>query len=170
MLRVASLVVGATAIVTAVTAFALWPRDDVPGDPDVVVVLGGAGQDRADLGIELSRRYGAQFVLSSSAALFGERRGLTCGVDAMCIDPVPETTVGEARTVADLAAYHGWTHVTVATSRHHTTRARTLFRQCLGNHVTVVGSRPRSDQRVTLGQYFREAAATIHAATIGRAC
>ena len=156
-------------VVTAATAV-MWPRDDEPRDPDAVVVLGGFGQDRTDLGIRVRDRYDAVLVLSSSAAHFGEQRELTCDVEVMCIDPVPETTRGEARTVSRLAAEHGWQHVTVVTSQDHTTRARALFRQCLNNDVTVVGSRRPVDRRAALGHYLREAVGTVYAVTIGRAC
>jgi hypothetical protein len=38
---------GALVLVTGVTTFAMWPRDDIPREPDAVVVLGGAGPERA---------------------------------------------------------------------------------------------------------------------------
>ena len=156
-------------VIVAGAAFALWPRNDVPQEPDAVVVLGGFGQERADLGIELSQRYDAQLVLSSSASVFGEARGKQCGIDALCIDPEPETTRGEAETVADLSVDQRWDHVTVVTSRVHTTRARTLFRQCL-DEVTVVGAPPSADRGGALRRYLREAGATLLAWTISRAC
>lgn len=148
----------------------LWPRDDVPRDPDVIVVLGGAGGERAELGIALRDRYGAELVLSSSASVFGEQQGVVCGDDALCVEPDPPNTLGEAQMVRDLAQEHGWEHVTVATSRFHTTRARVLFRQCLDNRVTVVGALPSDGEDRSLRVYLREAGATIVAATIRRAC
>jgi uncharacterized SAM-binding protein YcdF (DUF218 family) len=146
------------------------PRDDDPRDPDVVVVLGGAGVERTRLGIELANRYDAELVLSSSQIHYGRRLGLECGVHVRCMYPEPETTRGEAMTVGDLAEAEGWNHVTVATSRFHTTRARTLFRQCLGDHVTVVGARPPGGSDVRFIRRLREAAGTIAAWTVQRAC
>ncbi len=156
-------------VVVATATAAMWPRDDVPRDPDAIVVLGGAGQERADLGIELHRRYDAELVLSSSAQVFAANRGIECGPAAICLDPEPETTIGEARAIAELAAERGWDHVTVATTRFHTTRARVAFRQCLGDDVTVVGAigRPRSQE---FWLYLREAVATAATATVWRAC
>lgn len=72
--------------------------------------------------------------------------------------------------VRDLVDEHGWEHVTVATSRFHTTRARVLFRQCLGDRVTVVGALPSDGEDRSLRVYTREAGATIVAATVQRAC
>ena len=148
----------------------LLPTDDVPRDPDAIVVLGGAGAERAELGIELAERYEALLVLSSSAAVFGEQQGRTCTVDAICIEPEPESTRGEAREVARLAEQEGWQHVTVATSAFHTSRSRFLFRQCLGDRVTVVGSRREGRPATTPRLLLREGLGVIAGATIQRAC
>lgn len=147
------------------------PRDDVPRDPDVVVVLGGAGGERAALGIELAETYDVPLVLSSSASVFGERQGRTCGVDAICFDPVPENTAGEAANIAQMADEAGWDHVTVATSAFHTSRSRYLFRQCLGeDRVSVVGAvrdgRPATDAQLM----SREALGIVAGTTFARAC
>jgi uncharacterized SAM-binding protein YcdF (DUF218 family) len=149
---------------------AVWPRDDEPADPDAVVVLGGAGRERMELGRALAERHDATLVLSSTAAFFGERAGLSCGVDALCLEPDPGTTIGEARMTADLAAHRGWTHVTIATSRFHTTRSRVLFRQCL-DEVSVVGTtRPDGTWFPGIDQMVREIAGTLAALSIEPAC
>lgn len=157
-------------VAVAAVPLLMWPRDDVPRDPDAVVVLGGAGPERADLGIELSERYDATLVLSSSASIFGRRRGVVCGEDALCFEPDPTTTTGEARNVAQFAEEYGWEHVTVATSRFHTTRSRVLFRQCLGDRVTVVGTPPAGGVSFSLRRDLREAVGTLAALTVRRAC
>ena len=82
---------------------------------------------------------------------------------------MPETTLGEARTIADLAAEQNWGHITVATSRFHTTRARALFRQCLDD-VSVVGAPPPPDRSVPLRRHIVEGGGTILAWTVHRAC
>ena len=148
----------------------LLPTDDVPRDPDVVVVLGGYGPERAELGIKVAERFGAKLVLSSSAAEFGEQQGRTCGVDAICIEPEPETTRGEAREISRLAEREGWRHVTVTTSAAHTSRSRFLFRQCLGDRVTVVGTVREGEPRTTPRLLLREGLGVIAGATFQRAC
>jgi uncharacterized SAM-binding protein YcdF (DUF218 family) len=151
----------------------LWfmiPSDDVPREPDAVVVLGGAGDERARLGIELAERYDARLVLSSNARFFAAAQGAACDRDAICFEPVPENTVGEARAVADLAEQYGWDHVTVATSDFHTSRTRFLFRQCLGDRVTVVGASRDDRPRIAPRLLLREAAGVIAGATVERAC
>jgi uncharacterized SAM-binding protein YcdF (DUF218 family) len=158
----------AFACAVAAATFGMWPRDDIPDEPDAIVVLGGVGIERAQLGIELSERYDAALVLSSSAGWFAWHLGVRCGEDALCIKPDPESTVGEARAVAALAAEHGWRHVTVVTSDFHTTRSRLLFRQCLGDAVSVVGARSLEGRGV--GAYAREAVGVLAGQTVRRAC
>ena len=167
----------ATALLVALTIAAIaapvvaWPRDDTPAAPDAVIVLGGAGAERTDLGQTLASEHAATLVLSSSAQYFGERAGLHCGQEVLCLDPEPETTRGEARAVAALVEANGWHRVVVATSRHHTSRARVLFRQCLGDRVSVVGAR-RSDGSWWPGTRGagRELVGMVAAVTVQRAC
>jgi len=158
----------AVAAAISLTTFAMWPRNDVPEEPHAVVVLGGAGLERTELGIALASRHDAELVLSASSVEAGEQLGLTCGDEVICIDPDPVTTAGEARAVAELARERGWDRVTVATSRFHTTRSRTLLRQCLGDRVSVVGT-ARPDGR-SLGVHVNETLGTMAAFTIRRAC
>ena len=154
--------------ISSVVVAAMWPRDDAPDRPEAVVVLGGAGLDRPQLGRDLSDEHDAQLVLSSGATEFAEELGVPCGSEALCIDPVPETTAGEARTIATLANERGWESVTVATSRFHTTRSRLLFRQCFGDQVQVVGT-PPPDVRDPK-THLREAIGILAAITVRRAC
>ena len=158
--------------IAAGVAFAAFmvPTDDVPRSPDAVVVLGGAGDERATLGIELADRYDAELVFSSNAALFGAQQGRRCGRDAVCFEPVPANTAGEARNVAALAETQGWDHVTVVTSDFHTSRSRFLFRQCLDDRVTVVGGSRDDRPRIHVPLLLREAVGVVAGATIRRAC
>jgi uncharacterized SAM-binding protein YcdF (DUF218 family) len=167
-----SILVGVTvlAFVTAAvpTVLVFFPRDDAVNATDVVVVLGGAGQERVDRGIELAEDLRVPLVLSSSAMYFGRVRGYYCVVNALCLVPVPETTAEEAQATAVLVRSQGWDHVTVVTSAHHTARARLLFRQCLGDAVSVVGvPRPRG---ASLQSRLREVVGMLAGATIRRAC
>ena len=147
------------------------PHDDTPNEPDVVVVLGGAGAERAELGIELSERYDVPLVLSSSASHFGEQQGRTCGEDAICFDPVPENTAGEAENMARMAASEGWHEVVVATSAFHTSRSRLLFQQCLGeDRVSVVGATRPDRAAISPRLLVRESAGIVAGATFARAC
>ena len=159
-------------VVFAVVSLVLtvWPTDDTVERTDAVVVLGGPGIERAELGIELADQHDAQLVLSSNARSFGEQLGRTCGVDAICFDPDPENTAGEAQNVANLAEEHGWQHVTVTTLSFHTSRTRMLFQQCLGRDgVAVLGADQDSSGSV-FRSYVRESVGLFAGVTIRRAC
>jgi uncharacterized SAM-binding protein YcdF (DUF218 family) len=160
-------------VVLAVAGLTIYmlPRDDTIDDTDAVVVLGGPGIERAELGIELAERYDAELVLSSNARRFGDQLGRTCGVDAVCFDPVPENTAGEAENVTRMAEDRGWEHITVTTSSFHTTRSRFLFQQCLGrDRIAVLGADGDGGGSMTPLSFLRETAGLIAGATIRRAC
>lgn len=168
LLLAALLVAGLAAV--GVVAYAL-PRDDVPAAPDVVVALGGSGAERAQLGIELAERHNVPLVLSSSAAFYAEQEGLRCDRDALCFDPMPANTAGEARSVARMAEAEGWQEVVVTTTSHHSSRARFLFQQCLGrDRVRVLGEVRAGWQPTTPRLLARESLGLIAAATFARAC
>jgi uncharacterized SAM-binding protein YcdF (DUF218 family) len=161
------------AVVVAAAALVVYvlPRDDAPATADVVVVLGGAGGDRAELGIELAERFDAPLVLSSSASIFGERQGRDCDVDAICFEPTPANTAGEAANIARMAAQQGWDHVVVATSSFHTSRSRFLFGQCLGeDRVSVIGRTAEGHRDTNPQLVIRESLGVIAGATFARAC
>lgn len=172
MRRATMMAVLTVAVIGVVAGVALlWPQDDELVAPAAVVVLGGPAAERTALGQSLAAEHDARLVLSASAQWFGRQAGLHCGDEVWCIDPVPVTTRGEARTVADLAHEQGWEEVAVATSRHHTARARILFRQCLGHRVRVVGVEHADGSwwADTYGQ-VREVIGIVAALTVQRAC
>jgi hypothetical protein len=166
------------------TMMVLLPYDDEPRSPDGILVLGGVGRERIDLGIELSESYDVPLVLSSSATWFANDRGYRCSLgNALCLQrPFAEGTAEEAQDTVVFMDEHGWDHITVVTSSHHTARARILFRQCLGDNVSIVGAPraetiPRGDQGrpwavtgVKPTERAREVAGILAAVTIQRAC
>jgi uncharacterized SAM-binding protein YcdF (DUF218 family) len=152
------------------TTLAMWPRDDLPREPDAVIVLGGSPVERVDLAIQLQRHHGGELVLPPSAVEYAHHLGIGCGREAICIEPRPDSTAGEARHVAELASERGWTHITLATTRFHTTRARVLFRQCLEKDVTVVGAPRAGGARIGPVKHLREVAATVASLTFRRPC
>jgi hypothetical protein len=156
-------------LVAAAGAAVMWPRDDVPASPDAVVVLGGVGAERIELGMALRERYQVPIVLSASAWGYGFNRGLRCEHDGVfCVRPAASSTRGEAVAIAALAEHEGWHRLTVATTNFHTTRARILFRQCFGDRVDVVGAPPIN--RRGPATWVREGVATAAALTVRRAC
>ncbi|GGI05320.1 hypothetical protein GCM10011354_13510 [Egicoccus halophilus] len=158
------------AAVAGVLIYVVVPYNDAVEAPDAVIVLGGAGSERARLGIALAEEYDATLVLSSSAAHFGEQLGRRCAQSAICIMPEPENTAGEAVAVRQLMQERQWERVAVATSHFHTARARLLFRQCLGDRVAVVGAVRSEGQSVGTARWLKEVAGVPAAITFRRAC
>lgn len=157
-----------TVLLVAVAGWAAVPRDDeLPTDIDAVVALGG-GSGRVQLAREIAATHDAQLVLSATSIDVGQREGLACGVDALCLDPDPHSTIGEARGMAALAVEHSWDTVSVATSQFHTNRSRLVFRQCL-DQVAVVGAHDLSAP-VTFGRQLRELVGMLASLTVRRAC
>jgi uncharacterized SAM-binding protein YcdF (DUF218 family) len=156
------LAVAAAAVVAAV------PRDDaLPDRVDAVVALGGSDA-RVTLARDIAAAHDAELVLSAGSIDFGRRQGLACDVDARCLRPDPDTTVGEARGMAELAAAHGWDTVVVATSSFHVNRSRLVFRQCLDD-VAVVGTEDPASPEVSRRR-VRELAGMLASLTVQRAC
>ncbi|MFP4636246.1 MAG: YdcF family protein [Nitriliruptoraceae bacterium] len=156
------------AVATSLTVF-LVPRDDALGAPDLVVVLGGGGPERAALGMELADRLDADLALSSTAALATVETEHRCGVEVHCFEPDPHSTAGEARHVDRLVAGTDQ-QVLVVTSDFHTSRSRLLFEQCLADQVGVVGATREMPWYRDAYNYAREALATVANLTFQRAC
>lgn len=152
------------------TTVALVPRHDTIGAVDAVIVLGGGAGERLALGRELADEREVPLVLSAEAIDEGARSGLTCDVEVVCLEPVPVTTAGEARTTRSLADQRGWDRIAVATSSYHVNRTRMLFGQCHGPRVDVFGVRASGSFATDLYRYTRELAGRIAGATIRRAC
>ena len=158
-------------VLFALLAAFVAPTDDVPQAPDAVVVLGGGNATRAELGIAVADRHHADLVLSSTAAVFGEGLGRRCGSDALCFEPDPFNTGGEAAYAAELASDRGWDEITVATSWYHTSRTRLLFQQCLDPEaVTVVGTQRTGSLPWQAYVVLRESLAVIVDTTVRRPC
>lgn len=60
------------------------------------------------------------------------------GPRIVCFDPSPQTTRGEARFIADLAAAEGWDRVAVMTTTYHVTRARFIVGRCVSVELAMV--------------------------------
>lgn len=131
--------------ILATVRIVFFPMEDDPGKADAVVVLSGSKHERLDRGLELVRDGVAPTLVISGG--FDPRQPTAnrlCregGVDftVACFTPDPDSTRGEARTVAELARRHGWQRVLLVTSRFHVTRARMLFDRCLDADVDAVG-------------------------------
>lgn len=160
----------AATVAAAAAVLALVPRNDEVGDVDAVIVLGGSGMERLELGVALATERDAPLVLSAEGIDRGAAAGLTCDVEVVCVNPEPATTAGEALTMHELAAERGWDRVAVATSDFHTNRSRALFRQCFGDRVDVVGADTPTTVRGEIYRSTRELVGHVAGRTLRRAC
>ncbi len=165
---VAAVVVLAVLVVTATAV--LLPRDDDVAEIDAVVVLGGGGGERVAHGVGLADEHDVPVVVFAEGIDRARHAGLRCQVDVLCHWPEPSTTAGEAATTRDVAEVEGFTRMAVVTSRFHANRARTLFRQCLGDRVDVVGAPADGGLSQQAYRHLRELVGHAAAVSVRRAC
>ena len=112
----------------------VWPSTDAPQKVDAIVVLGGSGP-RIAKGLALARDgYASTVAVSNPDAVYCPRSSRR--VTVICFIPDPETTQGEARSVAKLAGKYRWNRIIVVSGTPQTTRARIRFGRCY--HGTVL--------------------------------
>jgi hypothetical protein len=173
--------IGAVIVLQALTIIMLlatmklfvYPKIDEPRKVDAIVVLGGLGE-RIERGVQLYQAgYGGELWISVPQWANGEYPYVYECTQRMtnfgehCFDPRPKTTQGEARSIAQLAAEHGWKSVMVVTTPDQTTRARMVIKRCYSGDVVMLDAPNRA------GRFFKlayEWGATIKALTIKRGC
>lgn len=140
MLAVLVLLAALAALVAASVRLFVLPARDGPSKADAIVVFGG-GDHRLGLGLQLAReRYAPVLVISTGGP---EGCGaVPPGVERICFEPAPETTQGEARFVAKLAAERHWGHVIAVVGRAQATRARVRVKRCTDIRVDYVTTLP----------------------------
>jgi hypothetical protein len=157
---------GAAMLLLVAVRIAIGPNGGAPFDDGPIVVLGGGGSERLDVGLALRGDSERPLVVSADAVERYAAQGGTCQIaDAICLDPVPESTFGEALAVAAAVERFGWPQVTVVTSDFHTFRTRLLFDRCVPVPVTVVGAPTDPALGEHLYRIARESVATLVAVT-----
>jgi uncharacterized SAM-binding protein YcdF (DUF218 family) len=165
----AVLSLGAALLLVLAVRIAVGPSSDPPFDDGPVVVLGGGGGERLATGLQLRGESDRPLVVSADAVERYVAQGGTCELaGAVCLDPDPLSTYGEALAVAGLAERHGWSQVTVVTSDFHAFRTRLLFERCLPVPVAVVGAPTDPGVGERLYRIVREAVATV--VSVSRRC
>lgn len=136
---------------------------------DAVVVHAGGQGERRQHALVLMRHDAADTLV----IMYGERAdhaGRLCGqvepYEVLCPAPELETTIGEARAIAELVEERGWTSLITVTSDYHLRRATILDRRCSG--IEVIGSAAPSGRsaRGYWNQLVTEMAALPQAALI----
>lgn len=148
-----------TIVCGAAAIYILKPRETDPQHVDAVLVL-AFGEERIAKGRELGNAGVADVVVFSRPSPVRQlitdiEAGLTevdlwfeeCGEQhgdylALCLEPDPETTFGEAKAIATFAQEQGWDSLAVVTDVYHLGRATALVEQCFAGEVFPVATYP----------------------------
>ena len=139
--RVLVVVVAVVVVVFLVASAVLfvWPPTGSPHKVDGIVSLNGADEpSRENKAIALAEKGYAPVLLFS----LGRSEHVPCppvpGVQVVCFEPNPGTTLGEIQFASNYAKTHGWKSMIIVPSTTQAVRAQYLAGQCFSGHVTVV--------------------------------
>jgi hypothetical protein len=122
----------------------IYPDLNAPVRSDAIVVLGGNGLGPPDEGVKLAKEgYAPNLVFSLVPTL-------PCAVGAFpvphvrvsCFRADPQSTRGEAHSIAHLAAQHHWHRIIVVMPVSQATRARLRIGRCYAGQILEVGVPP----------------------------
>jgi hypothetical protein len=145
------------------------PRIDPLRRADVILVLGGFGEDRYMMGLRMGFEGWAPVTVISIAAWNDVWRKYCSDphpelrMRLQCFVPDPPTTKGEVREFARLAKEYNWRSVVVLTYRPHISRARYILRQCFDGEITMVQSPAEISQAEWACQYLYQTAGYVKA-------
>jgi len=131
-------------VVPAFIALTLRLFVNAPVRSDAIVVLGGNGAGPFDVGVTLAKeRYAPAIVFSLVPAYSCEPSVLHLGSERiLCFRADPQTTQGEARSIAQLAAVHHWHRIIVVMPTTRATRARLRIGRCYPGQMLEVAAPP----------------------------
>ena len=171
MRRVLKILAGTVAI-AGLGLFVSVIRPPTATDPtgDAVVVHAGGRGERLRRALEMMEAGAAPtlVIMGGSVDNWPAAQRL-CGqaspFEVLCPDPVPGTTMGEARALSELVIARGWKSVVAVTSDYHLRRAHFLDRKCSPD-LMVYGAAARSElpMLLWLGRIGREMIALVEAA------
>lgn len=158
-----ALFVLAAVLLGVATVVYAMPGDQDARSADVVFVIGPPTNDRVELAESLVEAGVADAVMVSirlpeaaapadtgwpkpsvpSWAALGswseDRAAAACADGAICLQPEPFTTQGEAQALAAAMDENGWDTAIVVTMTPHVARTRLIFSRCIEDGVQVIG-------------------------------
>lgn len=178
--RIAAIMVPFLLVVAAFAGVPLYvqPRVDQLRHADAIFILGGYGQERYTVGIDLGQQGWAPNVVVSNPGVtpwisrwcrnpyvggIGKPSPGVLRFAKWCPDSSPPTTRGEAETMRRLADEQNWKSIIVVTSRSHVTRTRLLFSRCFSDNFIVVASYPNMTIPRWIMEYCYQTLALIKA-------
>jgi DUF218 domain len=135
-----------TAVIDAGLPVYVQPQIDRLRHVDAIFVLGGYGDSRYAMGLDLDAQGWAPTVVLSNPNGHDDKIMTDfCAtphakLHLLCFVPDPPTTKGEGRELHRLAEQYGWRTVIVVTFRPHISRARFILEQCFDGELIMVAS------------------------------
>ena len=171
-------VFGAVALVVLALLSArlfVWPSTDDPRVADAVVLFaGGSGERLAAAERLMAAGLASNLVIPNGTAPEWPAGNRACNDDlpyeVHCPRPDPDTTRGEARSIAYLAKENGWTRVIVVTSAYQLSRARLLLGRCFDGEMLGVRAQPDLSALGWTQRIGHEWVAWTYAMTLERGC
>jgi hypothetical protein len=174
--RARRIVVVLLVLVVAFAGFTLrlfvFPAVDTPAHSDAIVVLGGSGDAPIQTGVTLADKGFAPLLVLSlrpNEQCLPTLLRLTVPVHVVCFHADPQTTQGEARSIAHLAKVDHLHRIIVVAPTSQVTRARLRVRRCYSGQILMDG--------VATGSFWSwayaipyEWGATVKALTLQRGC
>jgi uncharacterized SAM-binding protein YcdF (DUF218 family) len=122
----------------------VMPDLNSPARSDAIVVLGGTGLGPVDEGIKLATDGYSPNLVFSLQPWESCPRSTMHGVTIRCFRANPQSTRGEARSIAALARRYHWQRIIVVMPTTQATRARLRIGRCYPGQVLEVGVTPAS--------------------------
>jgi uncharacterized SAM-binding protein YcdF (DUF218 family) len=165
----------ALAVLVVVTArWFVWPDTDDLTRADAIVMFAGGRGERLLVARRLAERGVAPtlVIMNGTDPVWPQANKLCADKHAftvVCPTPDPDTTRGEARTAAKLAADEGWTSLILVTSDYHLHRASILLDRCFDGDIASGAADSDAGVVARTRSVVHEWFATI-TATIDRDC
>jgi uncharacterized SAM-binding protein YcdF (DUF218 family) len=164
----AAWVLSALVSATLLVAVLMTPDDPHPSGDALVVHAGGRGE-RLETALELMAEGAAGSLVIMDGGEWAEGI-LLCGRQApyevLCPRPTPETTIGEARTLAALVTARGWDEVVIVTSDYHLRRAKYLDSKCAETQVTAAAAPSNLPAPILVARVAKEMAGLVQAVLV----
>ena len=170
------IVIAVTVVVALATArLFVWPATDTVQPVDAIVLFAGGRGERLALAERLMNGgQAANLVIPNGLAPEWPEGNRACSETrtyrVFCPTPEPDTTRGEARTIAALAEAEGWRHVIAVTSTYQVSRASLLLGRCFDGEVLTAKASPRLGIGTLVSRVGHEWLAWSRAVVFDRTC
>jgi uncharacterized SAM-binding protein YcdF (DUF218 family) len=153
----------------------IWPDVDSIGQVDAVVLFAGGRGERLALAEGLMEDgVASELVVPNGLAVGWPQGNRACTEDrpynVHCLRPDPDTTVGEARAIAELASSESWDSLLVVTSSYQLSRAALLLDRCFDGEVLTAKAQPDLAWREWGSRVAHEWLAWSRAIVVQRSC